>query len=156
MFRLAGSSLILIFLVANCGETTTEPPLPFMQRTIYRDDESAFDLQRAEIVTSEQQWREVWDDVFPQWDDVPPLPSVDFSEESVVLAATGSLPDTCYLMRIASIDNEAGHVTVTVKTWEMVGCICHFTEVTPVEIVAVNVPGAEGSFEFLPIEKRRC
>ncbi|HEU4828575.1 MAG TPA: protease complex subunit PrcB family protein [Gemmatimonadales bacterium] len=55
------------------------------------------------IVTSEEEMEALWSQIHAGQASVPPLPSVDFGEEMVLVAALGGKPSSGYAIRIDSV-----------------------------------------------------
>src|SRR4051812_24774009 len=95
--RIASVSILVLSAACGSGSGFTQPH-PGTSLTIVRlRDEpysfsfnSGFDQPARVVVRDAATWRLVWNQVFLRQTPVPPLPSVDFSREMIVVVALGS------------------------------------------------------------------
>lgn len=130
-----GPALLLASLLAGCdGDYLVDPdddgPLRF--ETLYESQDSQLSGPRELIVTNQDSWERVWDDI-----GVPgPPPRVDFDREMVAVVAAGTQPDGCHFVEITDVRQDDGVLEIDAEVVEPgANCVCPDVIVRPVHAV---------------------
>jgi|CXWL01.1.fsa_nt_gi hypothetical protein len=141
---LVGSALLLA--IAGC----MVPSAPAMGRDLplerLRPDPAAYTLSSTFeeagqfIARDESTWRDLWQRVHGRSRPVPPLPTVDFGQEMIAVAAMGRRPSGGYAIRLELAYRE-GPTTVIVVRQEQPGrgCIVPSALTYPVDIARLPI-----------------
>lgn len=91
------------------------------------------------VVHNEREWRDLWSRIWKRQRAIPPLPTVDFSREMLVVAAMGERPTGAYAIRIDDVVDK-GEELVTTVTRVSPGSRCGAGAVltSPMDIVRVS------------------
>jgi len=117
---------------------------------------SGFSESDRFVVRDSARWARVWATAFARQTPVPPLPSVDFAREMIVVAALGARPSGGYDIAIAGVAPGAGGVAVLVVTTAP-GDDCFTTAAITEPVVMVRVGAVAGLIRFHEqAETRSC
>jgi hypothetical protein len=107
---------LCVFALAAC-DTPTEPSENLPITRISQGTFSRFDTPQRRVVTSQAQLLEVWAAIFGGPLELPPpLPSIDFSQEVVIVAAAGTRSSGGLTIAVESASANAREAVVTVLT----------------------------------------
>ncbi len=141
----------LLPLLWACSDSPTAPPLdpgPVPFTTVLSTQFSGLGSSRQQVIRSGAAWSQVWEEIYPAPDDRPPLPTVDFGADMLLLAAAGEKPDGCYGVEISAAEGVAGRLEVSVvETSEVIGCFCFQAIVYPVHVVQLRRTSASVVFD---------
>ena len=122
-------------LVASCGDSITAPPSTQAFETIRQESYSAILTPRNEVIRDQQTWQSLWPAIWGS-SPAPPPPAVDFSRESVVLAAMGETPDACFRTHIVQIAADSSRALIQVEHRRPPpSCVCPAVIGHPVHVV---------------------
>ena len=143
-------SLLFAILAAGCGELPSmdpgvDPDLLGGERIeIIRLDEyfppfnSGFMEQTRRVVQSQAVWEQVWARMWANHHPVPPVPSIDFEREMVLLAAMGGRSSGGYRVQVQAAAALADRVAVRViETSPGGNCIVTAALTEPVDVVRI-------------------
>ena len=105
------------------------------------------------VVEDEAEWCRFWDEI-PSCSPTPAVcdtSTVDFDLEVAVIAALGTRPDGCYDVEISCIhtDEESNDTLIFVRELAPgAGCFCLDEIITPFDIVKVDRPIRQATFEM--------
>lgn len=118
-----------------CGPTN---PQPVSFDTISNSTgSSAEQSERFLVIRNEADFQTAWDELFEP-NASPPLPTVDFQSDMVLIYAMGSQPNGCYSAEIESVREQGPELLVRVRELEPApDCICTFSFVMPFSVVRV-------------------
>jgi hypothetical protein len=140
----------LLLLLAGCsGESTptgTNGPVPTIQ--VYKSKASAITGRRAEIVSRQSRWVEVWDEITANVSPKPAIPVVDFDNVLLIFAAGGELANSCTDIRIESVTRIDGALAVSILEERRPNCSCPAILIHPVHVVSAPRAATNASFEF--------
>jgi hypothetical protein len=140
----------LLLLLAGCsGESTptgTNGPVPTVQ--VYKSKTSAITGRRAEIVSRQSRWVEVWDEITANVSPKPAIPVVDFDNVLLIFAAGGVLANSCSDIRIESVTRTDGTLAVSIVEERRPTCTCPAVVIRPVHIVSAPRAATNATFEF--------
>lgn len=92
--RTVGVALLLVTMMTACSEEITGPGVMLPITTIYPSRLQGRPFAGNEAVQSQSQWQLVWNDIHHDFSSVPPLPLIDFSYQTVLVASRGP-SNTC-------------------------------------------------------------
>lgn len=99
---------------------------------------SGFSQQTQLVVESRAEWEEVWRPLWGSADPAPAAPAIDFSRQTVVVAAMGTRATGGYVVRVEKAASQADHVVVqVVETSPSGGCPTTQAVTAPVDVVTV-------------------
>jgi hypothetical protein len=107
-------------------------------------------LQDRIVVRSQTHWQEVWSAMWSRSSAPPPLPAIDFDREMVIVAAMGDQLVPLYGISIKSAFENAGGVTVRVRSSSVcvpAGSFVSQVVVSPMDIV--RLPRRYGRLTFM-------
>jgi hypothetical protein len=90
----------------------------------------------------------VWERVFVNQSEPPPLPSVDFRRERVIVAALGGRPSGGYGIELASADVEGGEIVVEVVS-TTVGENCAVSQALTQPVDVAKIPRRRTGIRFV-------
>ncbi|MGH9464338.1 MAG: hypothetical protein ACRD0X_01745 [Thermoanaerobaculia bacterium] len=151
MARSAWLGALVLFLFA-CSDSPTAPPLepgPVPFTTVLQTQFTGVATSRQQVIRSSGAWSQVWEEMYPNAANRPPLPAVDFGAEMLLLAAAGEKPHGCHWVEIRSAEGVEGRLQVgVVETGdEVIGCLCHQAVVYPVHVVRLARTSAQVVFD---------
>ena len=140
----------VLLLLAGCsGEsnpTGTNGPVPTVQ--VYKSKTSAIPGRRAEIVSRQSRWVEVWDEITANHSPKPAIPVVDFDNVLLIFAAGGELANACSDIRIESVTRTDGALAVSILEERRPNCTCPAIVIRPVHVVSAPRAATNATFEF--------
>lgn len=120
---------------------------------------TGFEEPRRELIRDAETWRSVWSTAHQGTEPSPPVPPIDFSGQSVVLAAMGRRATGGYEVGVTEVRRTEGALAVTVREVSPgPGCIVTQALTSPAVAVWIPVAGAaapEATFEVVE-ETRNC
>ena len=100
------------------------------------------------VVRDEAAWRDAWAAIWRDATPAPPLPSIDFAREMVVVAALGERNSGGYGILIDSAAASGGGLRVFVRTTSP-GPRCFVTGALTQPVDAARLPRVDGPVEFV-------
>jgi hypothetical protein len=145
MIRTAGIFLSLLLVIAGCSEddspTAPAPTQPVAFDTVADERTSGLRFVRRELIDDASQWATVWAEIMSTRSPAPPLPSVDFTRDVVILAAMGEQPDACWDTAIRNVTLTGNRFGVTIEEFRPhQSCVCPPIVAQPVHAVRVRRP----------------
>lgn len=140
-------TLLLASLFAGCdGDYLVDPdddgPLRF--ETLYESQDSRLSSSRELLVTNQDSWERVWDDIGV----AGPPPRVDFDREMVAVVAAGTQPDSCHFVEITDVRLDDGVLEIDADLVEpAANCVCADVIVRPVHAVVFRRVFAPTDFD---------
>lgn len=111
--RLSG---VLFVLISVACESPTGPGDPLPVTRILQGAFSSAETSQRLVVRSETELTAAWTTMFRNFSDPPPLPSVDFSREMVIIALAGSKPSGGYCILVQAAAAKTGRAEITVRS----------------------------------------
>lgn len=145
---------LLLLLSCNGASSPTDPDGPVAFTEVLRDQQSGIIIRRTEVVANATRWGQVWDEIMSTRSPKPPLPTVDFDNNLLILAARGETADACKSIEIDGVQRVVGRLEVSVaETSRPPSCSCPPVTVKPVHIVAVKRQARGISYSFHEVVK---
>lgn len=148
LLGLLGSALLVTAACAAAGgpsegkEADVSPSTgPVETEALFQEQHTGFEEARREVVRDADAWRDVWATAYEGRTPVPAVPEVDFSRESVVLAAMGRRATGGHEVSIPEVRRTEAGLAVTVREVSP-GEGCIVTQALTAPAVAVRVPVA--------------
>lgn len=147
--------ILVLAVTTGCGGTDiTEPPGTSVPLIRLRSDPFSFtynsgmDDTEQIVVRDPLMWRAVWNQIYLRQFPVPPLPSVDFSQEMLVVAALGNRSTGGYSILLDSASETTSHgISVFVEsTAPGQGCVVTEAFTQPVDIARLPLRNGPVSF----------
>ncbi|MBA2626588.1 MAG: protease complex subunit PrcB family protein [Gemmatimonadales bacterium] len=154
MHRFAG--FFVLVATAGCAGHQADSPvnesgMDLPVRQLGQWSSTRVQLPERRLIRSASSWAAVWDSISSD-----PRPQVDFTRETVVLAAAGERRTGGYVLRIAGVRDSAGTLIVTViEEQPGAGCLTTAALTYPVTVVAVPVVARPARFDERR-ESRAC
>jgi hypothetical protein len=122
---------------ANPPGSSAGQPVSFT--LVYADIYSGIRAPRQELVVQPARWQAVWDEIMSDGrSPKPPIPSVDFDRNMLIVAGLGYSPDACMNVDVESVRLAGDILQVAIKDVRSpMSCTCPPVTVQPVRIVAV-------------------
>lgn len=99
------------------------------------------------VIEDEASWEDLWTRIHAVMSPAPALPSVDFSEDVVIVAALGSRPSGGYAIRIDTVQQTGAGIEVLVRQVRPgPGCGVTTAITSPVDLVRVPRVAADADF----------
>ena len=146
MKRIIAALILLAGCSGESSPTGTNGPVPTIQ--VYKSKTSAIPGRRAEIVSRQSRWVEVWDEITANHSPKPAIPVVDFDNVILIFAAGGELGHACSDIRIESVTRTDGALAVSIVEERRPTCTCPAVVIRPVHVVSVPRAATNASFEF--------
>jgi hypothetical protein len=148
--RPASLLALLLLLAPGCApravEVFTLESLP-LSRPVDAGSFSGFLEPERAVVRDSVQFGELWRRAHAHLVPVPPLPSIDFERNMVIVAALGKRSTGGYAVAIRDVDATSGRVIVSVDvTTPGERCMVTMAESSPFDLVVV--PVRSGTVEF--------
>ncbi|HEY7369231.1 MAG TPA: protease complex subunit PrcB family protein [Thermoanaerobaculia bacterium] len=142
---LAGALLSTSIACEDNGPTAPGEPLPFS--SFYETWNSGIVSARAEVIRDEQRWAAVWSEIQGSDPTPEPRPTVDFTQDMLVLVGIGERPSSCWGVSILSLDSSAGRIHVRSEERRPgANCVCFAVMTRSVHVVrAARTDGALSS-----------
>ena len=106
------AALIVLVLLTACGASA--PQIPVVHLTSLNVGYQVFPSETMLVVRDQQSWQTSWSLMTANQIPAPPLPTVDFTKDMVLVAAAGTRPTTGYSVSITDATESSGGVTVNV------------------------------------------
>lgn len=114
---------------------------------ILHDYYSGLQTPERVVVRDQSHWASVWDTTSAYQIPVPPVPTVDFSQEMVIVAALGAHPTGGYDISIDSVVVDSGAAEVfVVATAPGTGCVT--TQAVTQPVTMLKIAAIEGAVRF--------
>ena len=114
-------SLAVVLAGAGCGSTSpSETALTLTHFTSVTNAGNAFSGETTMVIQDAAAWSAFWVSVTGSQPAPPALPAVDFSRETVVVAASTGAFD---LVQLTSANQKSGTVTVSATVQKGTGCV---------------------------------
>lgn len=156
---LALASALALF--GACGGSASgpgeQPSGIVLQPPELSSQHSAFTEPSRLVVRDEAAWAEAWATIHGPVSDPPPLPTVDFAREMILVAALGPRPSGGYTVTFSAVAQAGEGLRATVQeTAPGPGCVTATVITSPV--VVVRVMRVEGAVEFrdAPVARPGC
>ena len=107
-------SLLVLGLVACDSPTMPETNLPVTR--VVQGHFSDGDAPQRHVIQSQAEFNAVWRSMFRSMSPVPEAPTVDFSQEMVIIARAGLKPNGAYCISVESAVGNRKKATVTVRS----------------------------------------
>jgi len=154
MNRFVVSSSVALATLAACAgpEMSSAPPGTPVPIVRLRSEPysfsfvSGFDKQARVVVRDDATWQAVWTQIF-RGGTVPAIPSVDFSQEMVVVAAQGSISTGGYGILIEGASESVSGLSITVRSVSP-GRRCFVTAAFTQPVDIARVPRRDGAVKF--------
>ena len=144
----------MILLAAACGAAPSAPDAQEPLNIIRLRREpvsfayvSGFDQPRQFVVRDANAWQQTWADIWRNHVPPPPLPSIDFESEMVVVAALGTRPSGGFSVFIDSASAGPEGVVVRVRALSP-GSNCAVTLAVTQPVDVARAPRRDGAVEF--------
>ena len=144
--RIVAALILLAGCSSESSPTGTNGPVPTIQ--VYKSKTSAIPGRRAEIVSRQSRWVEVWDEITANVSPKPAIPVVDFDNVILIFAAGGELAHSCSDIRIESVTRTDGALAVSILEERRPTCACPAIVIRPVHVVSVPRAATNATFEF--------
>ena len=129
-------ALLLLLGCAGDGITVASGPVPMTK--VFSDRQSGIRTPREELIAQPARWQIVWDEIVSNRSPKPPLPTVDFDRDVVLVAALGETGDACKSIAIEEVSHVSELLLVRIKeTRSPPSCSCPPVTVQPVDVVTV-------------------
>lgn len=162
---LAAPLALAAALAAGCsGEPQEDPPpagepvdgeevevQPLLHETV-----SGIHERRRQVLRSQEEWADFWEEAFAGRDPVPERPAVDFAERIVVVAAMGERPTGGFSVEVEEVRTTEDGLRVVVREVSP-GPECIVTQAFTQPVTAVAVPDGQEEVSFEERESvREC
>jgi hypothetical protein len=151
---------LILLLIAGCSgseSSPTGPDGPVQMTEVYKDQSTGVLGRRAEVISRESRWVEVWSEIVSNRSPKPALPAVNFDEKILVLAALGDTGDACKSVRIETVTRVAGALNISIaETRPPANCSCPPVTVQPVHVVAIPRAATDASFNWRTLTLGGC
>lgn len=130
---------------------------PVETTVLFQEQQTGFEEVRREVIRDTDAWRSVWMTAHEGREPMPPIPEVDFSRNSVVLAAMGRRSTGGHEVAILEVRRTENFLVVGVREVSP-GEGCMVTQALTAPAVAVRVPvagSAAGGANFEVTEETR-
>ena len=142
--------MVAVILFVGCGgessPTGTDGPVGFS--SVYKSKTSGVAARRAEVISRQDRWAEVWNDITSAQSPKPPLPAVNFEDSILIFAAGGELAESCSDLRVESVTRVNGALAIVILEERRTNCTCPPIVLRPVHVVSVPRAATGASFEF--------
>src|SRR5436189_1637397 len=99
---------------------------------------SGYDSAATLVVRDRDAWQQAWSEIHRRVSPIPPLPTIDFSTEMIVVAALGSRPTSGYDILFAGASEAGAVVTLEVVAKSPgPGCVTLTVVTSPVDLARV-------------------
>lgn len=149
-----GTLIFTALLLASCNSGSDSSPtdpgdvIPFV--TVHREQITGVRERRAQLISRQDLWEQMWAEIVSNRSPKPPIPAVDFDRNILIFVALGDTPDACKSVRIDDVERRAsGELLVDVKeTRPPPSCSCPAVVARPVHVVAVPRSATGVAFTF--------
>lgn len=121
---------------ATCGPVQAQPvPIVRVLQGVGAGSELS---ERLLVIRNQSDLAEAWGKLFDP-NPAPPVPSVDFQDEMVIIYAMGTQPSGCYSAEIEGVRGAGPELLVSVREVEPERrCTCTFNLVMPFEVIRLT------------------
>ena len=119
-----------------CGPEAAQPVSfeTVLQSTGAAGDQS----ERFLTIRNQDDFQQAWDELFEP-NSAPPLPSIDFESEMVIIYAMGTQPSGCYSAEVEGVRGSGPELLVQVREVEPgPSCTCTLALVMPFEVIRLS------------------
>jgi hypothetical protein len=150
-----GGVALVVLAGSACSDSSSPPGEPGANVPIIRLRAepysfafySGLDKPDRIVIRDSVTWQVVWKDVWRGFSEVPPLPTVDFSREMILVAALGAHSTGGYGIMIDGANEAAnGGINVTIRSISPLNCLVTEAFTQPVDIA--RLPLRSGRVEF--------
>lgn len=140
------------FAALGCADdlvpTGVDGPVAMTQ--IVRQKQSGITGRRAEVITRETRWVQVWEEITSRQSPKPALPSVNWESQVLILAALGETGDACKDVEIERVERTSGALVVSILDKNPApNCNpCPPVTAQPVHVVAVPRAAAGATYNW--------
>ena len=113
---IAGSLVVLSSLTLAGCESPSSPAESLPLTRVTQGYFGAPNPSQRLVVRSEQEFATAWAAIFSNTSPQPPVPSVDFTQEMVIVALSGSKPTGGYCIAVEHAAGDRRSVTLTVRS----------------------------------------
>jgi hypothetical protein len=148
MSRIA-ALLVLLLPVFACDDSPTEPGerKSVVTATVLSASYTGIDRGRNELLRDAGAWSDAWNEIHARMSPRPPLPSIDFGRDMLVLAALGERPNGCFAVEIRAVEQVGATLRVEVEEAAPgPACSCTLARVQPVHVL--RLARHDGPVEF--------
>jgi protease stability complex PrcB-like protein len=157
MIRFPGIAGIFVLAVATAcgGSDLLQPPgpsLPIIRLasqpysfTFY----SGLEKPARFVVRDAAAWQTIWNHIYLRQSPVPPLPSVDFSRDMIVVVALGARPTGGYGILIDGASESANDAVEVIVDSSSPASSCVLTEALTQPVDIARVPLRDGAVTFV-------
>jgi len=142
---------LIILLIAGCaGESSPTDPDGLVAYTdVYRSQTSGVMNRRAEVISREARWVEVWNEIVANQSPRPAMPAVNFDEKILVMASLGETANSCKLIDLQHVERKSGALIISVvESAPAPPCTCPPIVVQPVHVIAVPRLATDATFNW--------
>lgn len=138
------------FAAACSGDSPTGTDGPLTMTQVYHQKNTGIRAQRGEVISRESRWSQVWDEINSTISPKPPLPTVNWDTQMLVLAARGETADACKDVEIERVERQSGELRVSIAEKNPgANCgACPPVVVHPVHVVAVPRAATGARFDW--------
>jgi uncharacterized protein (UPF0248 family) len=105
--------ICLAFLIAPVlAESST---ICFLTVLNFRD--SGHDVAQNYVIKDKGEWESLWEKIYSQWSERPPLPEIDFERRTLLAVFQGTKPTSGYEISIREVVESENAVEVSVKAF---------------------------------------
>lgn len=104
-------------IVSTCAQPSGPDPVEgeIPTERLASEWTSGFEEADRRVIHNPIEWAIVWAKIYENRSPKPPLPSINFSKEQVIVAALGSQPSSGYSISITGATRTVGSITVRVE-----------------------------------------
>jgi hypothetical protein len=152
--RIVAAMLLLAGCSGESNPTGTNGPVP--TTLVYKSKSSGIAGRRAEIISRQSRWVEVWDEITFGQSPKPPMPAVDFENALLIFSAGGELSDSCGDLRIESVTRVDGALVISIVEERRPTCTCPAMVVRPVHVLSAPRAATNATFTFNVVNVSSC
>jgi hypothetical protein len=142
--RLLAAPLCLAFLLASA--IAQADSVCFL--TVLKLRDSGYPFQQNLVISNSDDWRTIWEQIFSNTSEKPPVPEIDFTRRTLVCVFQGTQPTTGFEILIQEITETDTSLEVAVKTFEPGGRCGVLNKLTrPLNIVEVEKTAKQVVFQ---------
>jgi hypothetical protein len=152
----ASIAIVLSILISACASSVeaTLPPQPDISVVRLRSEPYSFeyssglDAPARVVVRDLQTWQSLWAQIYRRHGAAPPLPTIDFSREMIIVAALGSRASGGYGIIIDGASWQGSGIAVTVRSISP-GPRCGVTAALTQPVDIARMPRRDGEVRFV-------
>ena len=145
MKAMIGFVLIVAMLLSGCN--AVQPSLSLVHQASLNAATDVFPSETTLTIRDQPSWQELWSQMTRNTSPAPPVPTVDFAKDMVLLAATGTRPTGGYAIAITDGTQSSSGITVNV-TIRSPGASCIVTQALTSPVDIATTPRSEGNVAF--------